>query len=66
MINVFGKVFMNEDYELLFMMVKEVLDKEIYDYVLLDFYVEIIFEKIVIVYFLEGKVDMMVGIYMYI
>lgn len=57
---------MNEDYEPPFMMVKEVLDKETYDYALLDFHAETTSEKIAMAYFLEGKVDMMVGTHTHI
>ncbi|MBG0763047.1 TIGR00282 family metallophosphoesterase [Acholeplasma laidlawii] len=65
-INALGKAFMNEDYEPPFIMVKEVLDREIYDYALLDFHAETTSEKIAMAYFLDGKVDMMVGTHTHI
>ena len=59
--NALGKAFMNEEYEQPFMMVKDVLEKESYDYSFLDFHAETTSEKIAMAYFLEGKLDMMVG-----
>lgn len=60
-INALGRAFMNEDYEPPFIMVKSLLEKENYDYAFLDFHAETTSEKIAMAYFLDGKVDMMVG-----
>jgi len=59
--NALGKAFMNEDYEQPYMMIKTVLDNEKYDYSLLDFHAETTSEKIAMAYFLEGKVDIVLG-----
>ncbi len=60
-INAMGKAFMNADIEAPFLMIKDVLEREIYDYSLLDFHAEATSEKVAMSHFLDGKLDMMVG-----
>ena len=59
--NALGKAFMNEDYEQPYMMIKALIDNEKFDYSLLDFHAETTSEKIAMAYFLEGKVDIVLG-----
>lgn len=59
--NALGKAYMNEDYEQPYMMIKAVIENEKYDYSLLDFHAETTSEKIAMAYFLEGKVDIVLG-----
>jgi metallophosphoesterase (TIGR00282 family) len=59
--NALGKAFMNEDYEQPYMMIKTLIENEKYDYSLLDFHAETTSEKIAMAYFLEGKVDIVLG-----
>ncbi len=60
-INALGKAYMNEVYDSPFLMVKEILDKETYDYSFLDFHAEASAEKVAMGHFLDGKLDCLVG-----
>jgi len=60
-INAVGQAFMNEKYSSPFTEVKALLETIEYDYSFLDFHAETTSEKIAMAYFLEGKVDAVVG-----
>jgi len=59
--NAVGQAFMNEKYSSPFTEIKTLLETLDYDYSFLDFHAETTSEKIAMAYFLEGKVDAVVG-----
>lgn len=65
-INALGRAFMAEEYDNPFLMVKEVLEKEKYDYSILDFHAETTSEKVTMAHFLDGKIDAVVGTHTHI
>ncbi|MFA5692047.1 MAG: TIGR00282 family metallophosphoesterase [Acholeplasmataceae bacterium] len=60
-INALGVAFMNEKYEAPYLMIEKVLNEIPHDYSFLDFHAEATAEKIALAYYLDGKLDMMVG-----
>ncbi len=60
-INALGKAFMQDVIDPPFLMVKEILEKETFDYSLLDIHAEATSEKVAMAHFLDGKIDMIVG-----
>ncbi|WP_035369319.1 TIGR00282 family metallophosphoesterase [Acholeplasma hippikon] len=65
-LNALGRAFMAEEYDNPFLMVKEVLEKETYDYSILDFHAETTSEKVAMAHFLDGKIDAVVGTHTHI
>lgn len=65
-LNALGRAFMAEEYDNPFLMVKEVLEKETYDYSFLDFHAETTSEKVAMGHFLDGKIDAIVGTHTHI